>query len=398
MKLLLISRDFPNMFGGVSDYTYHLSRALAEKGEDVYVLTSKDERVIVDMGNNVKVLPEVERWGFRGLPKIIKEIRKVNPDWVLLQYVPYMYSHYGVPLWIILLVIFLKINKFKLLTTFHEVAIRFDFKKTKYWGIAVMQRLIAYVIGLVSFKIIVSINHYKNMLKIFSEKISVIPVGSSILPINLSEKEKFKLRNKIAPNGEFIITTFATGVPKGSSNIYTKRHLDIVIRGVKEYCKQTSEKANLIVLGKMQNELRKALEELIVHLHMGGNVIITGFLKNEDLFRLLSISDVLVLIEGREMNNYSGISTKSSIVAAAYAAGLPIIGNNGELTDNFFRDGENVILIGEKGLTPQAIAQKIQMVLNDKSLLSKLRKGSKKTYEEYLSWDAVANRYIEILK
>lgn len=43
------------MFGCVFDYTYHLSRALAEKGMEVYVLTSDESVIREDYGVGDKV-------------------------------------------------------------------------------------------------------------------------------------------------------------------------------------------------------------------------------------------------------------------------------------------------------------------------------------------------------
>src|ERR1700741_1413704 len=165
MKLLFISRDFPNMFGGVGDYTYHLSKTLSEKGHEVYVLTSNDERVIgfrdgglkeseinPDLNSYsgtrvpkqwgfVKVFHLINRWSFVSLFQIIKKIRKINPDRVILQYVPHMYSYYGTPVYIGLLSILLWVMRFKLITTFHELGTGFEFKKPRYWGVSILQKL-----------------------------------------------------------------------------------------------------------------------------------------------------------------------------------------------------------------------------------------------------------------
>lgn len=100
MRLLIISRDFPNIIGGVSDHTHHLQRALSMKDSEVYVLTSRDKRIVGEIADSVSVLPFVDKWGIRGLIKIIREIKKINPDWILLQYVPHMYSSYAVPFYI----------------------------------------------------------------------------------------------------------------------------------------------------------------------------------------------------------------------------------------------------------------------------------------------------------
>ncbi|MEW6558370.1 MAG: glycosyltransferase family 4 protein, partial [Elusimicrobiota bacterium] len=383
MKLLLISRHFPNIFGGVSDYTYHLSNALSKEGYEVYVLTSKDEKVINNAGDKVKVLPVVVRWNFRGLPQIIKEIKEVNPDWILLQYVPHMYSHCAIPVYIAELSILLCLMRFKLITTFHEIAIRFDLKKPKYWGIAIIERLIAYILCICSNRVVVSIEYFRKMLKPFKYKIIKMPVGSNVLPYEIPEEENQNLRKKIAPNGEFIISTF------GSSGYW--RRNDILLKAVKVYLDGMGQDSlKIIIIGKASLDIK--LLEMIDKLNLRRVVHLTGILSPEEIYRYLAISDLFVLID---TDAYGGINIKSTSLASAYAAILPIIGNRGILTDNFFRDKENIFLINSINI--EEILSAILELVNNEELRYKLKKGSEETYKNYLSWDRIAEGYEKIL-
>lgn len=386
MKLLLISRDFPNIFGGVSDYTYHLSKALAEKGMKVYVLTSKDKRVIKEdydikgMGC-VKVLPVVERWSFLGVLQIIRGIRKINPHCVLLQYVPHMYNKYGIPIYIAIFSILLSIKRFKLITTFHEVAIRFNIKKPKYWIIAIIQRIIAYILCICSKKIIVSIEYYRKMLNPFFKKIIIIPVSSNILPINLNEKEKTNFRDRIAPNGEFIIVTFGSGAPW--------RRNDILLEASKKIINDLSYSLKIVFLGRMGNSPQgNLIKSLSQKYGINKNVILPGYLEGDEIYKYLVISDLFVLLDS---DAYGGVSTKSTALTSAYAAGLPILANKGILTDNFLKHKKNIFLIDN--LDVDAVIQAIIELINNRQLLNNLKKGSINTYRNYLTWDEIANKY-----
>lgn len=391
MKLLLISRDFPNMFGGVSDYTYHLSRALAEKGEEVYVLTSKNEKVIwedyeVRGKGHIKVLPVMENWGFRGLPGILREVKKINPDWILLQYVPHMYNYYGVPLWVVIFVIWLRLKKLKLTTTFHEVAIRFDIRKPKYWGIAIIQRLIAYTLCICSNKSIVSIEYYRRLLHRFSNKIFKIPIGSSILPFEFDAEEKHKLRSLISSNGEYIITTFSSGASWLRS--------DLLLKATNIAMGKYALSLKIVFLGKIGNSpQRENIEILAKQLNIENKILMTGFLNSTEIYKYLTISDIYIILDD---NAYGGISTKSTSLASAYAAGLPIIGNKGLLTDNFFQDRDNVFLVNS--LNPEDIADAIYQTLKDNYLRKLLALKSKEIYKSILSWQSIAQRYLEVLE
>jgi len=383
MKLLLISRDFPNMFGGVSDYTCHLSRALAEKGENVYVLTSSNEKVSRNIeGGSVKVLPVIKKWGFLGMPQIIREIKNINPDWVLLQYVPYMYNYYGIPVWIAILAFLLRFKNHKLVTTFHEVAIRFDVKKPKYWGIAIIERLIAYTLCICSTKIVVSIEYFKKMLKPFKYKIVRIPVGSSVLPGEVPEVKKKTLHQKLAPNGDFIISSFGSGA-------YWRRN-DILLKAVKECLNMGFDRLKVFIIGKASTD--KNLLHIVNKLNLEKIVHFTGVLSPEEIYKYLAVSDLFIFLD---TDAYGGINTKSTSLAAAYAAGLPIIGNKGILTDGFFKDKENIYLINSVDF--REVAGSILELFKNQDLYNTLKRGSEESYKNILSWDRISERYTEIL-
>lgn len=386
MKLLFISSNFPNMFGGVSDYTHHLSNALSKEGFEVYVLTSCNDKVIKDIqGSNVRILPEVEKWGFRGLPKIIKEIKKIDSDWILLQYVPHMYSHYGIPLYIILFSVLLRIMKYNLVTTFHEVAIRFDFKRPKYWGIALIERVIAYILCACSKKIIVSIDYYRRMLKPFNSKIYRIPVGSNIIPYEIETETLKKVKEQVAPNGEIIVSTFGSGA--------SWRRNDVLLKAVNKLIKEQGILLKIIFLGNIGNSYQKnTIESLAKRSNIERNIFITGYLQSNEIYKYLAVSDFFALLDN---DAYGGVSTKSGSLAAAYAARIPIIANKGTLTDNFFKHGENIFLIESLDITD--VSQGITELLRNKPVFSTIQKNALNTYKNFLSWDKIAGQYKEIL-
>lgn len=386
MKLLIISPHYPEIFGGVSDYTYHLSKTLAKMGFEVYVLTSKDEKIISEksefnLEGHVNVLPIIKSWGFIGISHIIKETKKINPDYIILQYVGYMYQRYGVPLNIPLLVAFLRLSRIKIITTFHEVAIRFNFKNPLNWAIAFLQRLVAYSICLLSHRIVVTIEYFKKMLKAFNRKIIRIPVGPSIRAPELSQRELELLREKIADKIDFIISTFGSCAPW--------RRSDILLKAINK-CYKTRKNIKVLIIGREGHSER--FKCLLKELQLEPILHITGFLEHEEIYKYLAISDLFVMLD---TDDYGGISTKSTALASAYSAELPIIGNRGLLTDDFFVHGENIYLINQ--VNPDEVCRAISELMDNKDLRQKLRYGSKKTYENFLKWGKIGEKYKEIL-
>jgi glycosyltransferase involved in cell wall biosynthesis len=408
MKLLLISRDFPNIFGGVSDYTYHLSKALAEKGHEVYVLTSDDERVIgakdgglkeseinsnlnsyssacvSKQGGFVKIFPVIDRWSFSRLFQIVREIRKINPDRVMLQYVPHMYSYYGTPLYIGLLSILLCLMRFKLITTFHELGTGFEFKKPRYWGVSALQKLTAYFVCIASDKIVVSIEADRKILWGFRNKVHRIPIGSNILPIYVSDNEKEGLRAKIANSKEIIISTFGSN----------PRRNDVLVRIIKRL-KDENIPSKLLIIGKFPDKWIEAIKVKAKELEISDAIYFTGFIKSEDVYRHLSISDIFIILEEIYPGGWGGVSTKSTSLASAFAAGLPAIGSKGGMTDeDFFIHEDNIALVDS--LDEEVISKEIKKLIANPIFMENLKTGAARTFEMKLSWSIIAKRYMEV--
>jgi len=86
----------------------------------------------------------------------------------------------------------------------------------------------------------------------------------------------------------------------------------------------------VLIIGKAS--LDKNLMRMIKELDLKTIVYLAGILSQKEIYRHLAISDLFVFIE---TDAYGGASIKSTSLAAAYAAKLPIIGNRGILTDDF---------------------------------------------------------------
>ena len=84
MKICFIVGAYPTMKCGVGDYTSVLAEELAKKDNEVHVITS--ERADSNKAKNVVVHNIVKVWKLRAIPSIIKELKKIKPDVVNIQY------------------------------------------------------------------------------------------------------------------------------------------------------------------------------------------------------------------------------------------------------------------------------------------------------------------------
>lgn len=382
MRILVVSSHYPNIIGGVSDYTYQLCNELSSKNIEIKVLTSDDSQIVNN--ESYEVLPYVKTWDICGVKKIISQINNINPDIVLVQYVPTMYSKHGIPCYLCLVYLILHLKKIRIITTFHEVAHKLEFLNIKYLFISVLQRVIAYTLSLLSEKIIVSIERYRKMLFLFNKKIVRIPVGSNIVPVKLSKNEQKLLRKEFASDNEFVIATF------GSSS----RRIDILVKSISILIER-GLKIKFLIIGKLTPDFTLKLNDLINNLEIQDYVILKGYLESIDVYKYLYVSNLYVMIEGIDEYGFTGVNTKSTALAAGYAARLPIVGVKGHMTDEFFKHKENIYFINS--INEEIIADEVEKIISDKPLLKDLRKGSKLTYTNYLSWEVISNKYISVL-
>jgi len=92
MRLALYSPDVPGAAGGVADHTLVLARALAARGADVVVLAGRGEPArFAPIPCVVGVRPLAQHGTSLG-----DALRAANADWVLVQYVPFLFARRGV--------------------------------------------------------------------------------------------------------------------------------------------------------------------------------------------------------------------------------------------------------------------------------------------------------------
>lgn len=131
----------------------------------------------------------------------------------------------------------------------------------------------------------------------------------------------------------------------------------------------------------------------MTELALGDCVHITGRLPAAEVFAHLRAADLLVLLDS---DPYGGVSTKSTSLAAAFGAGIPILGNRGRLTDPLLRHGENIHLVDS--LEVGEVTRAVSRLANDRELRQRLARGSRETYRLHLAWDVLGARYADLLR
>ena len=122
MKILMICNNFPPLVDGVGEYTYCLSRELSRQGHEISVICRQNKDIKPEIGD-IKVYPIVTKWTGPNYRLVRNKITSIQPDWIILQYVPYGFHPYGVPFLMVGFLRKLRQGGFRIFVFFHELVI-----------------------------------------------------------------------------------------------------------------------------------------------------------------------------------------------------------------------------------------------------------------------------------
>jgi glycosyltransferase involved in cell wall biosynthesis len=179
VKIDLIFPRLPPSLDGIGDYTSHLARSLAQQGAAVRVLTAQAATVLVPsvvVERSFSIVPP------QGVRELLTAVRAAPPDWVILQYNPFSYGHWGFNPWLPEVLARLKRehHSLRIAVTVHE-----PFVPTTNWKFALMtmwQRWQLWRLGNVADLVFCSIEVWAERFQCWFPQTPVrhLPIGSNI--------------------------------------------------------------------------------------------------------------------------------------------------------------------------------------------------------------------------
>lgn len=146
-----------------------------------------------------------------------------------------------------------------------------------------------------------------------------------------------------------------------------------------------------LIAGKGSQETK--LKRLVESLGVAANIRFVGWISHDDLLKYLVSSDVYVSTSLSD----GGLSQSAG---QAMACELPIITTDLQVNRDWIRDGINGILVPVKN--PQALAEKIIMLIRSKDDRIRLGTNGRKTIEDSLNFhremEKVENLYKEMVR
>ncbi len=373
MKIVFLTQNYPPTICGVGDHTYHLAQAMIEKGVEVHVICGAHQKVVQQ--DNVEVYPIVNQWNTEGMKIVLEQVKNIQRDWFIVQYVPHGFHDKGLPY--ILVSLYRAVSKLdvSILTIFHEVKIRPE-TAVKTRLISYLQGQIAYKLANISQKVVTSIDFYDNNLKNLSpKKKSIIPIASNIVPIKVSEGLKKHLKDvyKISADAK-IVCTF------GDRNI--SNYLQAFDALVKDY-------PNLIWLLCGKNSTPSVIWESRSYLRY------VGELPANQIYQHLSLGDVFFMPDFVSEEGEGGTCNKSGSLACALSLGIPIVGSKGDMNNKGLVDGENILLTDIRN--PKDVYQALESCLDSADLSAKLGRNARLFHDQSLRWAVSAEQFLALM-
>ena len=343
---------FPPHLGGISSYTYLLSKELVKRGDKVFVLTYPHENIRNIEEINVYTASTLNIKGLRGFifflsatVKLMSIIRKKKIDLV--------HAHYIMPPGLIAVICGMILGV-KTAVTIHGSDILVLARKP------LIKSVIKYVLNKSDYVFVVSNSIKDKVLKLdikdIENKLKVTYNAVDIQKFRPDQESNFKEEMKIDPLKPVILFI---------GNLVWQKGVEYLIRA-KEFL---NEDAEIVIVG--DGPLFSELKGIVEFENIKG-IKFTG--ARNDIEKIMSSADIFVLpslSEGRP-----------TVILEAMASGKPVIATNVGGIPEIVNDQIGILISPEDSV---GLAEAINNLLEDKELMEKMGKNAREQSMQYAS-------------
>ena len=374
MTIDIINTSLPPQFDAIGHYTALFCEELAHSAE-VRLLVPTG--LTYDPIATVPVLPCFSVDTPDGIRAILEPIVARQPDWVLLQYNPFMYGKRGYAPQLVPTLRELKRRcpKTRLAVMTHEnfvprwVNWRFTVMATwqvpQYWSL-----------GNTADLFFVSIQTLADHARGWFKKIPVhhLPVASTMPHVAI---ERVEARQRLAIPEETVAVGFF-----GTAHI--SRLLPLVASTLRD-ARQNGVDARLLYIGPDGVAVREAMGEL-------EPICSDGPLPAEEVSRRFSAMDVYLAAFT------DGVSTRRTSLMTSLQHGIATVGTDGINTDTLFREANGEALLLAPVGDDAAFATQTLKLIRDPELRQRIGAGGKRLYDTRFDWKPVVQSFLAALR
>jgi glycosyltransferase involved in cell wall biosynthesis len=364
VRWAIITGEYPPQPGGVSDYTRMVARGLAAAGDDVRVW-APDARALGTADPGVAVYPLSPRFDALDLARLGRALDSLpRPYRLLVQYVPHAFGWKAMNLPFCLWLLGRRRDGIWIM--FHEVAFPLRWARPlPHIVLGVVTRMMAAVAARAAERIFVSIPAWESMLRRVARcrrPVTWLPIPSS-LPSEADPSVVAATRARLAPGRhETLIGHFGT----------FGRHIAPLLAAILPPLVEADAGRRALLVGRGGREF--VVDLLRRHPKLAERVHAPGELPADTAAAHLAACDLLV------QPYPDGVSSRRTSLMAGLALGLPIVTNEGPLTEPLWRDTCGVVLVADA--SPAAFASATDRLSLDGKARAELGVRARALYAE----------------
>jgi glycosyltransferase involved in cell wall biosynthesis len=374
MHIAILIPELPPKVNGIGDYTFFLSQALANQFNCKITLLTSEGNFQCPQGCQLEKGVFVP--GSALLETLPKAMSRLQADWFVIQYNPFLYAHRGFNPWFIGAVAKVRAQQphLRMAVMAHELfmtaenfkyAVMGTFHRIQLWGLLRSIDLAFSSIDAWA----AELRHWLPNKPVFS-----LPVGSNVpvAPMTANALSALRQQLGIDPDAQ-VLGAFGS--------YHVGRMPERVVRTL-EVLHERNIKVHLLFIGSGGEHLRKICPD---HLHP--MLTTTGALGCEAVSHHLQLVDVLI------SPFLDGISTRRSSAISCLAHGLPLLTTSGRLSDALWLEafGDYLIPVENEDAYFASAQQLCLHAENQANLAQK----SKFLYQSQFTWERIAGRFLD---
>ena len=375
MRIGLVTGEYPPAQGGVGAFTHRIAVALAELGHQVHVLTTEGGIDLLDQAEpDVAVHRVVRNWGWGCWRQVLRVAQGEKLEILNVQYQAAAYGMHPA-----INVVPRRQQPPYIAVTFHDLRVPYLFPKAgrlRWW--------IVRALALRSNGVIVTNqeDHSKLENTIPSKRLSLIPIGSNILPLVSEGYDRDAERSSWGVGEDEILLGHFGFLNESKGGEELMRVLALLLaRGIP---------AHLLMIGGRvgtsdpTNRLyAEQVDALINELGIGERVHWTGYTNPEQVTEGLLATDVCVL------PYRDGVSFRRGTLHACLVHGRAIVTTHPASPLPEVHDGWNMLLAEPHN--PEDLAQAVLRVISEPELRARMESGAVALAASF-SWERIARQ------
>jgi len=382
LRVSLLSGEFPPMQGGVGDYTKELSRALAQQGLEVSIITRREGSA--DGVGWAQVFPVVSGWEWNSWQVVIDIMKAIHPQ---ILHIQYQTAAFGMHPAINFLPLRLRLVKQgpRSVVTFHDLRVPYLFPKAGPARIWVTKTLARW-----SDAVIVTNREDEIRIKAYLPGLKpyLIPISSNIpalVPPGY-RRDAWRAQWGVGPETTLLSYFGLLNESKGAESL---------VQALDRLVATGYEVALLMVGGRVgaSDPTNLAYAErvggLIDQLGLRERVFWTGYIDQEEVSANLLASDICVL------PYRDGASFRRGSLMAALAHGLPIVSTYPQVEILELVEGENISLVPPDDV--EALVERIASLISDRGKRERLGRGAGELAEAF-TWESIAREAVSVYR